>query len=281
MGAAGLAKAAGEFGRGVDAAAAIYAKVDAKAEKKAEKEQELKSGAIELKDVRFQYGSAEKPVVSSLSLSIKSGEIVALVGKNGTGKSTLVSLISNLLPADAGDVNVGGVPLGSSTKVPPHSIGLVPQHSSLFDASVLDNVMYGTHFESARGREIECDRVLELVGASGFVKGLEGGKDFVVGESGSRLSGGQKQRLSLARGLVGGCKVVLFDEPDTYLEDNTAVAEAVKSCRDAGMTVVVVTHHLHIVRMCDRVVELGEGGKVVSDGTLKEYEKGAVGGMVV
>ena len=64
-------------------------------------------------------------------------------------------------------------------------------------------------------------------------------------------------------------------------EHNTAVAEAVKSCRDAGMTVVVVTHHLHIVRMCDRVVELGEGGKVVSDGTLKEYEKGAVGGMVV
>jgi len=198
---------------------------------------------------------------------------VGVVGKNGTGKTTLISLMCNLINGQQGSVTLGGVTLKPTVTLSSHGISLVPQNSSLFDVSVKENVMYGGGFESDKGREIECRRVLELVGATKWVDELEGGLDFVVGEGGSKLSGGQRQRLSLARGLVGNPKVLLLDEPDTFLDDYSAVADAIESCRKAGMTVVVVTHHLHIVRLCNRVVELGKGGEIISDGSLSNYEQ--------
>jgi ABC-type multidrug transport system fused ATPase/permease subunit len=280
MGAAGLAKSVSEFGKGLDAAAGIYAIADEVknlptiVEESEKKFVEIANGEVVVNDVSFKYKAGNEQVFANLSLNIPGGSVVAITGKNGNGKSTLVSLLSNLLQPSSGAITLGGVDLSTlQNDVTVKGINVVPQNSTVFDMTVLENVMYGSDFVSKKGKEVECERVLDMVGGKGFVNELEGKFDYVVGENGGKLSGGQKQRLSLARGLVGDSKIVLFDEPDTFLDDISAITSAIEACRQMKKTVIVVTHHLPIVRLCDRVVELGKDGAVVSDGTLKGWEK--------
>ncbi len=226
-------------------------------------------GDIEWRGVGFAYPSRPSAkVLDDLSLSVKRGSTLALVGGSGAGKSTAGQLLLRFYDPDAGAVLVDGHDLRD---VDPRwyreSVAVVPQHPLLFAASVLDNVLYGkpdatrAQVENAL-REAQCD----------FVFDLPEGLDTVLSEGGGSLSGGQKQRLSLARALVRDPRILLLDEATAALDaesEGKVQAALERACQARRRTVVVIAHRLSTVRMADSIAVL-QRGRVVEQGTHAE-----------
>jgi ATP-binding cassette, subfamily B, bacterial len=215
---------------------------------------------VRLEGVRFAYEPGA-PVLSDLDLAVEVGEVVALVGSTGAGKSTLCHLIAGLLEPDAGSVLVGGVDL---REVDPEAIGasvsLVFQESFLFADSVRENLTLGA--------EVPDDEVLaalEVARARTVVERLPGGLDEAIGERGVTLSGGQRQRLALARALLRTPQVLLLDDA-TSAVDPVVEAQILDGLRSTvRATTVMVAHRLSTIRLADRVVFL-DGGRVAAAG---------------
>lgn len=207
----------------------------------------------------FCYGPNQPLVVKGLDLRICKGERVAIVGKTGSGKSTIMDLTMGLLDPSVGTIRIDGVALS------PENIGSwqaniahVPQAIYLSDASIAQNIAF-----AIPPHEIDMDRVREAARQAqiaAFIEGLANGYDTEVGERGVRLSGGQRQRIGLARALYRRASVLVLDEATSALDNETenAVMEAIGGL-DRDLTILLVAHRLTTVALCDRVFKISEG----------------------
>ncbi|HEX2473800.1 MAG TPA: ATP-binding cassette domain-containing protein, partial [Lacipirellulaceae bacterium] len=223
-------------------------------------------GHVSLEGVTFGYEPG-RPVLHDISLEAKPGEIVALVGHTGAGKSTLVSLIARLYDPWQGAIRFDGVDLRQlQLRSLRDNIAFVLQEPFLFRVTVAENIAYG---RPAATRD-EIIAAAKAAAADAFIRRLPQGYDTIIGERGATLSGGEKQRLSIARALLKDAPVLILDEPTSALdpETETSVLEAMERLL-RGRTTFVIAHRLSTVRKADRVIVL-ERGQIVEAGSHGE-----------
>ena len=222
---------------------------------------------IRLQDVSFGYANESRQVLNDISLTIKAGTMVALVGESGGGKSTLTKLLPRFHDPTKGSVNWDGTDLRDATLSSlRHQIALVTQETVLFNDSVRHNISYGK--PEATDREIEEAATIAL--AHDFIKEMPKGYDTLVGERGIFLSGGQRQRLAIARAVLVNAPVLILDEATSALdaESERLVQQAIANLvRDR--TTIVIAHRLSTVRRADVIVVI-EGGRIIETGTHSE-----------
>ena len=224
-------------------------------------------GFISFEDVIFRYKNDGPEVLRRVSLTVKAGEIIGIVGPSGSGKSTLTKLVQRLYLPESGRVLVDGTDLAMiDTSWLRRQIGVVLQENVLFNRTVRDNIAL-----SDPGMTME--RVVaaaKLAGAHDFILELPEGYDTEIGERGNTVSGGQRQRIAIARALVSNPRILIFDEATSALDYESEVAIQ-KNMRDIckGRTVMIIAHRLSAVRDADRIVTI-ESGEITEQGTHKE-----------
>ncbi|QNI93304.1 ABC transporter family protein [Synechococcus sp. A15-127] len=215
---------------------------------------------IELRDITFSYGLSGEPVLRNLDLSIPVGSRIALVGKTGSGKTTLAHLLLGLYKPESGELLLDGLPV-SDEEMPAwqSNCAFVPQQIRLLDASVRENVAFCVSPD-----EIDDDEVwaaLKAAQFADFVADMPYGLFTMCGENGMKLSGGQRQRLSLARAFYRNAKLLVLDEATSAL-DNKTEYDVMQALELVGRrcTMVVIAHRLSTVKKCDRIYEIADGG---------------------
>ena len=211
---------------------------------------------IVISDVGFNYGGG--PVLEGVSLEIVRGEVVALVGPSGVGKSTLVDLILRLYDPVAGAITVDGRDLRSLKQESYRRLfGVVSQEALLFNATIRENIAYGRNGIS----DAQIVQAARIANAHDFVTEFPDGYDTVVGDRGIRLSGGQRQRIAIARAIVGHPPILVLDEATSSLdsESERLVQQAIDRVIQ-GATSIVIAHRLSTVLHADKIVVLGRGG---------------------
>lgn len=220
-------------------------------------------GDIEFKDVGFSYPGQEMHALHNVSLRIKAGEHVGILGRVGSGKTTLQKLILGLYQPTTGSVLIDGIDL---RQIDPaelrRHIGYVPQDVTLFYGTLRDNLTMG--LPGADDNAVL--QAAELAGLLDFVNSHPQGFDMMVGERGESLSGGQRQRVAVGRALIGEPPVLLLDEP-TGSMDHTSEEEIKTRLRTyaAGRTMIVITHRTSLLELADRLIVI-DGGRIVADG---------------
>lgn len=225
----------------------------------------VSKGDITFDDVSFSYENGDgENVIGNLSLNIRGGERVALVGESGAGKTTLVSLLARFYERDSGCITIDGQDISTVTQSSLHkAIGFVQQNVFLFDASIRENLKYG----KADATDEELWQALRIANLYDFVSSLPEGLDTEVGERGTRLSGGQKQRLSIARVFLKNPPILIFDEATSSLdtESEALIQEAFNRVSE-GRTAIVIAHRLSTIVDSDRIFVLC-GGHVAEEGS--------------
>ncbi len=230
-------------------------------------------GQIELAGVRLVHEDGTV-ALDGVDLSIAPGEVVALVGRSGAGKSSLVGLLPRLLEPTAGEVRLDGRPLGQYPLAwLRRQVGVVPQQVFLFHRSVAENLRFGRP-EAPSGELLAAASRAAL---SRVVIGLPAGFSTLVGDGGARLSGGERQRLAMARELLRDPPVLILDEATSSLDaENAALVQAALRRLVAGRTCLLIAHHFQALELATRIVVL-EKGKIVEDGPREELL--AAGGL--
>lgn len=220
-------------------------------------------GHIELRQVSFAY-DPEQPILKDISLQVKAGQQVAIVGPSGSGKSTLASLILRLYDPDQGQICIDGTDIRDYTQDSLRAqISVVLQDSLLFAATIAENIAYGNPQATAA----EIRHAAQLANAHEFIERLPQGYDTPVGERGITLSGGQRQRLAIARAAVRQSPILLLDEPTTGLDkDNErTVIEALQRVGQ-GCTTLTITHDLTLAAQADHIIYM-ERGTILEQGS--------------
>ncbi len=223
-------------------------------------------GRVALRDVSFRYPTGEE-VLQHVDLDIAPGEVVALAGPSGAGKTSLVNLIMRFYDPTEGVVEVDGTDVREVTLASLRAqIGLVPQETVLFGGTVKENILYGRP-EASDG---EVEAAARAANAHEFIAALPGGYEAEVGERGVKLSGGQRQRIAIARALLKDPRILILDEATSSLdaESEALVQEALERLME-GRTTLVIAHRLSTIRRADRIVVL-EGGRIVESGRHQE-----------
>jgi len=221
------------------------------------------SGAIEFKNVNFRYQQDDREVLRAINFSIQAGERVAILGRNGSGKTTVEKLIAGLYQPDSGSVLIDGI---DSRQIDPaelrRNIGYVAQEVDLFFGSLRDNIAMGMP-QASDEKIIEAVR---LSGLTDFVNQHPLGLSMQVGEHGKLLSGGQRQSVTLARALLMDPPILLMDEP-TGSMDHTSEEECKRRIAEfaAEKTLIVITHRTSLLEMVNRIIVM-DAGKIVADG---------------
>ncbi|MGK0441234.1 MAG: ATP-binding cassette subfamily B multidrug efflux pump [Pseudohongiellaceae bacterium] len=232
----------------------------------------VSQGAIQLKNVNFNYGSEENRVFENLNLDIKPGEKVGVVGRSGSGKSTLVNLLLRFYDIESGEIiidqqNIKNVDQESLRA----HIGMVTQDTSLLHRSIRQNIMYGRN----NATEQEVRNAAEQAEAHDFIQNLSDpngnhGYDAQVGERGVKLSGGQRQRIAIARVLLKNAPILVLDEATSALDSE--VEAAIQQSLDTlmgGKTVIAIAHRLSTIAAMDRLIVLDQG-QIIEQGTHNE-----------
>ena len=224
-------------------------------------------GQLEFHDVTFRYHDAEEPALSHISFTAGPGEITAIIGGTGSGKSTLVNLIPRFYDVEAGQVLVDGRDVREMTQHELRSkIGFVPQRAVLFSGTIDANLHYGKQ-DASREEVLHALRVAQ---AADFVEAMPGGVDSAISQGGTNVSGGQKQRLSIARALVRRPEIYVFDDCFSALDFATdARLRAALRGEIGDATVVIVAQRVGTVMDADRIIVLDEG-RVAGIGTHRE-----------
>ncbi len=214
-------------------------------------------GFVEFRDVTFSYPGAELPAISNISFAARPGEVTAIIGGTGSGKSTLINLIPRFYDADSGSVLVDGLDVRQvSQKELRAKIGFVPQTPVLFSGTVSENIRYG----KADATDEEVAHAAEIAQAGEFIAGMKDGYDSVISQGGTNLSGGQKQRLSIARALVRRPGIYILDDSFSALDFKTdARLRAALRKETAASTVIIVAQRVGTVMDADRIIVLDEG----------------------
>ncbi|MFE5185654.1 ABC transporter ATP-binding protein [Streptomyces sp. NPDC056628] len=224
-------------------------------------------GHLEIRGAGFRYPGAEEPVLKSIDLVARPGEVTAVIGSTGSGKSTLLGLVPRLFDATEGRILVDGEDVsGIDPRLLARTVGLVPQKPYLFAGTVATNLRYG----NPDATDDELWHALEVAQAKEFVERLEGGLDAPIAQGGTNVSGGQRQRLAIARTLVQRPEIYLFDDSFSALDYATdAALRSALSRETAEATVVIVAQRVATIRDADRIVVLDEGRVV---GTGRHHE---------
>jgi len=220
---------------------------------------------IRFRDVHFDYGG--EPVLQGIDLVVPPGEVLAIVGRTGTGKSTLVDLVLRFHDPTRGAIEIDGVDLRDIERRSfLDQIAVVTQEPFLFDDTVFENIRYGRRDAT----EAEVHAAAAAASADEFIAELPLGYDTPVGEFGLRLSGGQRQRLTIARAIVANPSILVFDEATSALDAKTerAVQDAIEALR-GERTIFLVAHRLSTVRHADRIVVVDQG-RIVQVGSHDE-----------
>ena len=229
---------------------------------------------IQLKDVSFSYQGSDKKVVNGVNLSIPVGSRVALVGRTGSGKTSLAHLLLGLLQPTSGELVLDGIPV-NSLDLPAWqaNCALVPQDIRLLDGSIRDNVAFGVDHSQINDDDVWA--ALAIAQFDEVVAQMNYGLYTMIGENGIKLSGGQRQRLSLARSFYRGAKVLVLDEATSAL-DNKTEYDLMQGLDLVGRrcTTIVIAHRLSTVRKCDRIYEISNG-QVIASGNFDELYAGS------
>jgi subfamily B ATP-binding cassette protein MsbA len=219
--------------------------------------------SIEFKDVRFRYDD-DTEILKGINLKISPGEVLAIVGSSGGGKSTLVNLIPRFYDVSSGSVNIDGKDIRDVTLRSLRSqIGIVTQQTILFNDTVRNNIAYGS--PDATYEQIKA--AAKAAHALNFIQKLPNGFDTVIGESGARLSGGERQRMSIARAILKNAPILILDEATSSLdtESEREVQQAIENLVQSRTT-FVIAHRLSTIRNAHRIIVI-QNGRIVEEGT--------------
>ncbi|MBB3110656.1 ATP-binding cassette subfamily B protein [Paenibacillus phyllosphaerae] len=225
------------------------------------------ANSVAFDNVSFYYPGAEIPALSGLSFTAKPGEITAIIGGTGSGKSTLINLIPRFYDASEGSVRIGGIDVREMTQEELRDrIGLVPQKALLFTGTIEDNIRFGK--EDATDEEVR--HAASVAQAADFIAEMPEGYQAVIAQGGTNVSGGQKQRLSIARALVRKPAIYLFDDSFSALDFKTdAKLRAALKTETAEATLLIVAQRVSTVMDADQIIVLDEG-VITAIGTHKE-----------
>jgi subfamily B ATP-binding cassette protein MsbA len=254
-----LADVGGVLQRGLTAAEAVFELIDRVAERDIGVHSVVRAnGALSFERVRVRYPDAEGEALAGIDLNIQPGEIIALVGTSGGGKTTLLNLLPRFVEPSSGVIRLDGVALQDWTLASLRSqIALVSQDVMIFDDSIRANIAFGRDQPVS---DSELWTVLEAAALADHVRGLPQGLDTLVGERGQSLSGGQRQRLAIARALLKDAPVLLLDEATSALDNETErlVQQALMRSME-GRTVLVIAHRLSTIERADRIAVVDRG----------------------
>jgi len=216
----------------------------------------IEDGSVNFKNVSFAYGSGGE-VLKNLNFEVKSGETIGIIGMTGSGKSTLVSLISRLYDVKSGSVEVGGIDVRQySLKALRDQVACVLQKNELFSGTIYDNLRWG----DAQATDEECQQACEIAQASSFIEKFPDGYNTLISQGGNNVSGGQKQRLCIARAILKKPKIMILDD-STSAVDMATDAKMRKAFREylRGMTKFIIAQRVSSVQDADRIMVLNEG----------------------
>jgi len=264
-----LSEVYGDIQRGVAAAESIFQHLDAEDEPdQGTYEVERVQGRVEFRNLSFTYPGGDKPVLKDINLVIESGETAALVGRSGSGKTTIASLVSRFYNHTEGDILIDGIPVQDfKLRNLRSQIALVSQQVVLFNDTVARNIAYG----DLEGKDEEDIRLAaETAHAVDFIKDMPQGLHTLVGEDGVLLSGGQRQRLAIARAILKNAPLLILDEATSSLDTESeraiqaALSEVVKD-----RTTLVIAHRLSTIENADKIIVM-DRGEIVEVGNHQE-----------
>ena len=265
----GLTSVTSDFQRGMAACQTLFELMDMDKEKDdGVITKDKVDGDIKVENVTFTYPTAEGPALRSVSFDIPTGKTVALVGRSGSGKSTIANLFTRFYDVDSGSISLDGDVI-EDYKLPNlrKHFALVTQNVHLFNDTVANNIAYASEGKFTRE---EIEKAAELAYASDFINKMEQGFDTMIGENGASLSGGQRQRIAIARALLQNASVLILDEATSALD--TESEKAIQSALDElqkDKTVLVIAHRLSTIESADQILVIDEG-EVVERGTHAE-----------
>jgi ATP-binding cassette, subfamily B, bacterial MsbA len=268
-----LASLFGSYQEALGAASRVFELLDVRATvAEPEHPEPLKrpvQGEVAFEDVSFQYGPTMPEVVSRIDFRIGSGEVVALVGPSGAGKTTIASLLPRFWDVTAGKISIDGIDVRDLSFADLRgAIGMVPQEPALFSGTIRENIAYARPSEvGAIPTEAEIVAAATGAHAMEFIERLPLGFDTPVGERGVKLSGGQRQRLAIARVFLKDPAIVVLDEATSSLDtESERAVEAAMEDLLRGRSTLIIAHRLSTVRRADRVIVL-DRGQIVEEGT--------------
>ena len=232
---------------------------------------DVENGDIEFKNVGFSYvGDCNKECMSNINLSIKSGEMVGILGGTGSGKTTLVSMLPRLYDATSGEVIVGGRNVKEyDIKALRDSVSVVLQKNVLFSGTLRDNMKWGNPDVT----DEQIAEALEIASATDFVNGFADGYDHYIEQGGSNLSGGQKQRLCIARALIKNPKILILDDSTSAVDTATdrKIKQGLRETK-ASTTKLIIAQRISSVQDADKIIVI-DNGKINGVGTHDELMK--------
>jgi ABC-type multidrug transport system fused ATPase/permease subunit len=229
------------------------------------------SGHVKLQDVAVSYPGSTSQALKSVSIEVKSGETIAIVGPSGAGKTTLVDVILGVLKPSQGNVEISGLSPASAISKWPGAISYVPQDVSISNKSLRENITLG--FSGTEVNESALNQAIDIAQLREWVEKLPEGVNTLAGERGMKISGGQRQRLGIARALYTKPKLLILDEATSALDGQTEldISESIQSLK-GNVTVILIAHRLSTVLNADRVYYVDEGC-IIASGNFEELRK--------
>lgn len=224
-------------------------------------------GDICFKNVTFSYGTRTE-VFQDFNLNIRKGQITAIIGESGSGKTTIAALIHKLYKINDGNIFIGDYNTANvSNESLRKEIGIVPQNLTLFAGTVIENIAVGDFYP-------DMEKIIQIckdLGISEFIEGMPNSYNTYIGENGTTLSGGQRQRLAIARALYRNPEILIFDEATSALDSESEryVQAAIKKLRNEGKTIIIIAHRLSTVIISDKIVVLSKG-ELMEEGSHQE-----------
>ncbi|WP_060987901.1 lipid A ABC transporter ATP-binding protein/permease MsbA [Photobacterium leiognathi] len=264
-----LTSVTSQFQRGMAACHTLFELMDLETEKDNGKvEVQRVKGDVEVKNVTFTYPTKDAPALRDVSFNLPAGKTLALVGRSGSGKSTVANLLTRFYDIDSGEINLDLVEIRDYKLANLRDqVAVVSQNVHLFNDTIANNIAYASHDAYSRA---DIERAAELAYAMDFIKDMDNGLDTVIGENGVSLSGGQRQRLAIARALLRDAPVLILDEATSALD--TESERAIQSALDElqkDRTVLVIAHRLSTIENADQILVVDDG-EIVERGTHAE-----------